>query len=149
MNPPCEQAVAEAREVLAVLKANPLLHNQSVWLATGRNLKTIKGVQDAISCGTAGCFAGWLGVVAEAKLVEPTYIKTEDGDVHIANWAAERLGLPSYFGGHNHMFNVEKTIQELEEWVDAIAEACERGITVEKVAIERGLTTEQVSTESL
>lgn len=117
--------VAEALDTLDLIATLPEnLHEQSVWaeVAPGH---TLTGVQRAIDCGTACCFAGWHALRRGQTLhADPHYISGVyvDGDaqVSVEDFVCGDLNLPSYDGNGSHPFATHNTLADLRIWALAM-----------------------------
>ncbi len=95
------------------IEQHPELWDQDVWLT---------------DCGTKACFAGWASKLSgfkpvvipasETPLGEIYVSAVNEDDVHVSDWAAEKLGLTSnevdvLFDGSNSMGDLRRYVSAL------------------------------------
>lgn len=111
------EQVELAERVLKFIEEHPDLHDQQLWMS-----ESVKTLDEAVSCGTTGCFAGWVAVLDGHRIVEnEDYCRVDARDGRsVGNWASDRLGLPLFGSVDSHPFGAHVSIYDLGLWVEAM-----------------------------
>lgn len=154
--PPTSQQLVLLDRVIEFLRNRPDLHQQDVWLTyddrfgTGGKVPVV--MEQALSCNTPGCMAGWTAMFAGQKVLidtEDSWVGSKGTMIYamyvngepIEDWAADALAMPMDFpdgDGDSHIFNSRNTLADLERWQKYAHVAYESGRCVEDVANENG-----------